>query len=248
MTEIQSSCHVKSSLAIPRGRYIPPKTASEMGATEQASVYWPSWKEPLPKSPHRYDPEIRKRLIAGRASFSELLRNGREFMATQPISDWLKVEKSARLLHAIFPNYPVLYPCRPTPPIEQWPLLDKSRRSLCRRSLVTNRGAVEFGLVTTLSSTEARLQSSQAILSCTALAAEIWQGRPCTQPSVTPIWMVVYILLLPDAWPPTAGELGCAPSSLSTRNSVSGIANSVKLQSKQTTSFGNTHTMGLSRP
>ena len=44
-------------------------------------------------------------------------------MATRPIRDWLKIEESARLLHAIFPNYPVLYPCRPTPPIEEWPLL-----------------------------------------------------------------------------------------------------------------------------
>jgi len=48
------------------------------------------------------------------------------FMATPPISDGLKVEESARLLHAIFPNYPVLYPCRPTPPIEEWPLLIKA--------------------------------------------------------------------------------------------------------------------------
>ena len=53
-------------------------------------------------------------------------KDGREFMATRPISDGLKVEESARLLHAIFPNYPVLYPCRPTPPIEQWPLLIKA--------------------------------------------------------------------------------------------------------------------------
>ena len=47
----------------------------------------------------------------------------RGFMTALPISDWLKVEESARLLHAIFPNYPALYPCRPTPPMEEWPLL-----------------------------------------------------------------------------------------------------------------------------
>ena len=42
-------------------------------------------------------------------------------MATLPrIADWLKVEESARLLHAIFPNYPALYPCRPIPPREEW--------------------------------------------------------------------------------------------------------------------------------
>ena len=45
-------------------------------------------------------------------------------MATLPKSDGLKVEESARLLHAIFPNYPVLYPCRPTPPIEEWRLAE----------------------------------------------------------------------------------------------------------------------------
>jgi hypothetical protein len=44
-------------------------------------------------------------------------------MATLPIPRGLKVEESTRLLHAIFPNYPVLYPCRPTPPIEERPLL-----------------------------------------------------------------------------------------------------------------------------
>jgi hypothetical protein len=47
-------------------------------------------------------------------------------MATQPISDWLKIEESARLLGLIFPNYPVLYPCRPTPRIEEWLLLIKA--------------------------------------------------------------------------------------------------------------------------
>ena len=40
-------------------------------------------------------------------------------MATRPVSDWLNVEESARLLHAIFPNYPALNPCRPTPPREE---------------------------------------------------------------------------------------------------------------------------------
>ncbi len=40
-------------------------------------------------------------------------------MATRPVSDWLNVEESAQLLHAIFPNYPALYPCRPTPPREE---------------------------------------------------------------------------------------------------------------------------------
>jgi len=75
MTEIRSSWHTKSSLAIPPGRYIPPKLAKEMGATEQVSVYWPSWKESLPKSPHTYDPEIRKGLIAAQRAFHELLRN-----------------------------------------------------------------------------------------------------------------------------------------------------------------------------
>ena len=69
VTEIQSSRHVKSSLAIPPRRYIPPKLAQEMGATGQASVYWPSRKGPLPKSPHRYDPEIKKRLIAAVRAF-----------------------------------------------------------------------------------------------------------------------------------------------------------------------------------
>jgi hypothetical protein len=33
-------------------------------------------------------------------------------MATLPISRGLKVEESAGLFHAIFPNYPVLYPGR----------------------------------------------------------------------------------------------------------------------------------------
>ena len=47
-------------------------------------------------------------------------------MATLPKSDSLKIDESARLLHAIFPNYPVIYPCRPTPPIEEWPLLIKA--------------------------------------------------------------------------------------------------------------------------
>jgi DNA-binding NarL/FixJ family response regulator len=46
---------------------------------------------------------------------------------------------------------------------------------------------------------------------------------------------------------PTASSyqavLDCAPSSLSTRNSVSGIANSVKPQSIQTTTFGNKKNM-----
>ena len=40
-------------------------------------------------------------------------------MATRPVSDWLNVEESAQLLHAIFPNYPALYPCRTTPPREE---------------------------------------------------------------------------------------------------------------------------------
>jgi len=84
MTEIQSSCHVKSSLAIPRGRYIPPKLAQEMGATEQASVYWPSWKEPLPKSPHRYDPEIRKRLIAAVRAFRSFWGTGENLWLRNP--------------------------------------------------------------------------------------------------------------------------------------------------------------------
>ena len=49
-------------------------------------------------------------------------------MATLPKSDGLKIEESAWLLHAIFPNYPVIYPCRPTPPIDEWPhLLDLSK-------------------------------------------------------------------------------------------------------------------------
>ena len=38
------------------------------------------------------------------------------------------VEESARLLHAIFPNYPGLNPCRQTPPIEEWPLLISSSK------------------------------------------------------------------------------------------------------------------------
>jgi len=50
--------------------------------------------------------------------------------STLPISRELKVEESARLLHAIFPNYPVLYPCRPTPPIEEWPSLITPQPSL----------------------------------------------------------------------------------------------------------------------
>lgn len=47
-----------------------------------------------------------------------------EGMATRPISDGLKVEESARLLHAIFPDYPAIYPCRPAPPREEWPDVD----------------------------------------------------------------------------------------------------------------------------
>ena len=78
MSEIRSSWHLESRLAIPPGRYIPPKLAKEVGATQHVSVYWPSWKEPLPKSPHRYDPEIRKRLIAAQ----ELLDAPRTFVAS----------------------------------------------------------------------------------------------------------------------------------------------------------------------
>jgi hypothetical protein len=40
-------------------------------------------------------------------------------MVTGPVSDWLNIEESARLLHLIFPNYPALSPCRPTPPREE---------------------------------------------------------------------------------------------------------------------------------
>jgi hypothetical protein len=40
-------------------------------------------------------------------------------MAARPVSDWLNVEESAQLLHAIFPNYPALYPCRPAPPKQE---------------------------------------------------------------------------------------------------------------------------------
>ena len=79
MSEIRSSWHLESRLAIPPGRYIPPKLAKEMGATQHVSVYWPSWKEPLPKSPHRHDPEIRKRLIAAQ----ELLDAPRTFVASE---------------------------------------------------------------------------------------------------------------------------------------------------------------------
>jgi hypothetical protein len=34
--------------------------------------------------------------------------------------DWLFVEESSRLLHVIFPNYPILSPCHRVPPKEQW--------------------------------------------------------------------------------------------------------------------------------
>jgi len=49
----------------------------------------------------------------------------RRCMAMLTVSGYLRVEESARLLHAIFPNYPVLFPCCPTPPTEEWPLLMK---------------------------------------------------------------------------------------------------------------------------
>jgi hypothetical protein len=36
------------------------------------------------------------------------------------IRDWLTIEEAARLLRAIFPNYPELEPCLPAPAKETW--------------------------------------------------------------------------------------------------------------------------------
>jgi hypothetical protein len=33
---------------------------------------------------------------------------------------WLTLEESARLLRAIFPDYPLLTPCRKAPPKNEW--------------------------------------------------------------------------------------------------------------------------------
>ena len=56
--------------------------------------------------------------MAGLAFF--LTRDVSGSRATLPISDSLNLEESTRLLHAIFPNYPALYPCRPIPPKDEW--------------------------------------------------------------------------------------------------------------------------------
>jgi len=47
-------------------------------------------------------------------------------MAPLALPDWLTVEESARLLYAIFPNYPVIHPCRQAPPREEWLSADNS--------------------------------------------------------------------------------------------------------------------------
>jgi aminopeptidase-like protein len=54
----------------------------------------------------------------------------------------LTIEQSAALLHAIFPAYPVLLPCNPTPPREAWGfILADNRLTRMLNLIITESGA-----------------------------------------------------------------------------------------------------------
>jgi len=87
----------------------------EVGRSRAGLEYWMEWKNEV--SPDQPSVPLRGAMVPF-------------------ISDWLTVEESLRLLHAIFPNYPALYPCRPTPPREEWLIADNNIGPAILRHLV----------------------------------------------------------------------------------------------------------------